>query len=105
MDFINELFLTGAGLVAVLIALIPLIITIALVVAIFQINGRIGQLLTLQQQTNAQLAETADLQRHAFIAKLSAEGPNHRAYLDYLVDTGQLTQDQANFVLRQSGND
>ena len=104
MNFLNDLFLTGAGLIGFLIALIPLIIAIALIVAIFQINGRIANLIRLQQQTSMQLSQTADLQRQAFIAQLAEHGPNHKEYLDYLVDLDYLTQYQADFVLKQSGN-
>lgn len=104
MNFLNDLFLSGVGLIGFLIALIPLIIAIALIVAIFQINGRIAHLIRLQQQTSMQLSQTAELQRQAFIAHLAEHGPNHKEYLDYLVDQDYLTPYQAEFVLRQSGN-
>lgn len=103
--YFEDLLLGGAGLIGLLIALIPLIITIALIVAIFQINGRIAELIKLQQQANAYQVQTAELQRQTFIALLAENGPNHKAYLDYLVDLDYLTQYQAEFVLRQSGNE
>lgn len=105
MDFINNLLATSAGLFAILIALIPLIVTIALIVAIFQINGRLGEIMRLQRISTARTIETAELQRQTFIALLAEGGPNHKEYLDYLVDLEYITQYQAEFVLKQSGNE
>ena len=103
MDLL-EFFLSGVGfIIAILIALIPIIIGIALIIAIFQINGRLGDLVHIQRIHAKQTIETADLERQAFIAQLAANGPNHPAYLDYLVDLNYLTQDQADFILKQSG--
>ena len=99
---LNELY--GAGIVGLIFALISLVITIALIVAIFQINGRVGDLVKLQQSANKHLEETAELQRQTFIALLAEGGPNHKEYLDYLVDLGYLTKYQGEFILRQSGN-
>ena len=73
----------------------------ALIIAIFQINGRLGALVHIQRVHAQQTIEAAGLQRQAFIAQLAANGPNHKAYLDYLVDLNYLTQDQANFILKQ----
>jgi uncharacterized membrane protein len=105
MDLMNYLLGTAGFIVTLLIILIPIIISIALIVAIFQINGRIGELIRIQRIEAQHAVESADLQRQSFIAQLVAEGPNHKAYLDYLVDLGYLTQDQADFVLKQSGNE
>lgn len=105
MDLL-EFFLSGAGfLIAFLIGIIPIIIGIALIVAIFQINGRVGELVNIQRVEAQQTIEAANLQRQAFIAQLVADGPHHQAYLDYLVDLNYLTQDQADFVLLQSGEE
>ena len=102
MDFL-EFFLSGVGfIIAILIALIPLIIGIALIIAIFQINGRLGELVHIQRIHAKQTIESAELERQSFIAQLAADGPNHPAYLDYMVDLNYLTQDQADFILRQS---
>ena len=104
MDLLNSL-LSGAGIIiTLLIALIPLIITIALIIAIFQINGRIGEILRIQRIATTRTVDAADLQRQSFIAQLTAGGPNHKEYLDYLVHINALTQDQADFVLKQSGH-
>ncbi len=99
---LNQLY--GAGFLGLIIALASLVITIALIVAIFQINGRVGDLVKLQERANTHLAETAELQRQTFIALLAETGPNHEEYLDYLVDLGYLTDYQAEFILKQSGN-
>lgn len=99
-----EALFSAFGIFSLLAACVPLLITIALIFAIFQINGRVGDLLRLQQRANMLLQETADLGRQAFIAQLATRGPNHRAYLDYLVAEGRLTPDQAEFILKQSGN-
>jgi hypothetical protein len=104
MDLMNYLLSTAGLLITLLIALIPIIIGIALIVAIFQINGRVGELVNIQRIEAQHAVQSADLQRQAFIAQLVADGPNHKAYLDYLVDLGYLTQDQADFVLKQGGN-
>jgi hypothetical protein len=104
MDLL-EFFLSGIGIViALLIALIPLLIAIGLIIAIFQINGRIGEILRIQRIATTQTLQEADLQRQAFIAHLAAHGPNHKEYLDYLVSLNYLTQDQADFVYKQSGH-
>jgi hypothetical protein len=104
MDLMNYFLGTAGVIITFLIALIPIIIGIALIIAIFQINGRVGELVRIQRIEAQQTIQTADLQRQSFIAQLVAHGPNHKAYLDYLVDLGYLTQDQADFVLKQSGN-
>ena len=72
---------------------------------IFQINGRLGDLVHIQRIHAKQTIESAELERQAFIAQLAADGPNHKAYLDYLVDLNYLTQDQADFILKQSGKE
>ena len=94
------------GIIGLLMACIPLLITIGLIIAIFQINSRVAELVRLQKTTLAQLqnvGQTTDLQRQALIARLSTEGPNHQAYLDFLVEQETLTRDQADFILKQSG--
>jgi len=104
MDLL-EFFLSGIGIIiALLIALIPLLITIGLIIAIFQINGRIGEILRIQRIATTQTLEAADLQRQAFIAHLATYGPNHKEYLDFLVSLNYLTQDQADFIFKQSGH-
>lgn len=103
MDLL-EFFLSGVGfIITILIALIPIIIGIALIVAVFQINSRLGELVHIQRIHAQQTVDSAELQRQSFIAQLAADGPNHKAYLDYLVDLNYLTQDQAEYILRQSG--
>lgn len=96
--------LDAFGILGLLMACVPLLVTIGLVVAIFQINSRIAELTRLQQQMNAQLQQSAELQRQAFIAQLASQGPNHQAYVEFLVDQNQLTEDQAAFILKQSGH-
>ncbi|MFN2135112.1 MAG: hypothetical protein ACK2UK_04105 [Candidatus Promineifilaceae bacterium] len=88
---------------SVLAFCIPLLISIGLIIAIFQINSRLGRLLRLQEEANAQLRETAGVLRQEFIADLATNGPNHQAYLDYLVSENRLTADQAEFIAKQSG--
>ena len=105
MDIL-EFFLSGVGfIITILIAFIPIIIGIALIIAVFQINSRLGELVHIQRIHAQQTIESAGLQRQAFIAQLATDGPNHRAYLDYLVDLNYLTQDQADFILRQGGGE
>jgi uncharacterized membrane protein len=103
MDLMNYFLGTAGFFITLLIMLIPIIIGIALIVAIFQINGRVGELVNIQRIHAQQAIQAVDLQRQAFIAQLVADGPNHKAYLGYLVDLSYLTQDQADFILKQSG--
>jgi hypothetical protein len=99
---LNALF-DAFGIIGLLMACIPLLITIGLIIAIFQINSRVQELVKLQKIASAQLLQTAELQRQALIADLAAHGPNHQAYLDFLVGQETLTRDQADFILKQSG--
>jgi hypothetical protein len=98
-----EALFNAFGIVSLLAACIPLLIALGLIIAVFQINSRVGDLVRLQQRTNTHMRETAEMQRQAFIAHLATHGPNHQAYLDYLVSQNQLTQDQAEFIAKQSG--